>query len=188
MPMTEPPAPQRADAVEPETAAVPPVDVHDPAGLDLAQSTVKAVGARRRRRPRARRDLVSDPQVSGARPDDRDPKQLGEAFEHLVDAKGWATELNVHTVLARWSTLVGPVNAEHSWPESFTDSVLVVRAESSVWATSLRTLAPQLVARMNAEIGDGTITRIQVLGPNGPSWKHGRFTVRDGRGPRDTYG
>ena len=63
-----------------------------------------------------------------------------------------------------------------------------MRAESSVWATSLRTLAPQLVARMNAEIGDGTITRIQVLGPDGPSWKHGRFTVRDGRGPRDTYG
>ena len=164
----------------------PPVDPHDPAGLDLAQSMVRSVGARRKRRRRPA--SPTDPRVSGARPDDRDPKRLADAFENLVDAKGWSTELNVHTVLARWSTLVGPVNAEHAWPESYADGILVVRAESTVWAASLRTMAPQLVARLNAEIGQGTVTRVQVLGPDGPTWKHGRLAVRDGRGPRDTYG
>lgn len=159
---------------------------HDPAGLDLAQSMVKSVGARRKRRPRPAPPL--DPRVSGARPDDRDPQRLAAALEQLVDSKGWSTELDVHTVLARWSSLVGPVNAEHAWPESYAAGVLVVRAESTVWATSLRAMAPQLVARLNAEIGDGAVTRVRVLGPDGPSWKHGRLSVRDGRGPRDTYG
>jgi predicted nucleic acid-binding Zn ribbon protein len=177
-----------ADAPGPEPTASPPdPPEHDPAGLDLAQAMVKSFGARRRRRPRPP-SPPADPRVSGARPDDRDPKRLADAFEQLVDSKGWSAELSVHTVLARWSSLVGPVNAQHAWPESYTGGVLVVRAESTVWATSLRSMAPQLVARLNAEIGEGTVTRVQVLGPDGPSWKHGRRSVRDGRGPRDTYG
>lgn len=161
---------------------------HDPAGLDLAQAMVRSVGSTRRRRRRPQREISPDPRVSGARPDDRDPKRLGEAFEHLVDSRGWSTELSVHTMLARWASLVGPVNAEHARPEAYADGVLVVRADSSVWATSLRSMAPQLVARLNADLGDGTVRRVQVLGPDAPSWKHGRLSVRDGRGPRDTYG
>jgi predicted nucleic acid-binding Zn ribbon protein len=49
-------------------------------------------------------------------------------------------------------------------------------------------MAPQLVAKLNEALGDGTVTRVTVLGPQGPSWKKGRLSVRDGRGPRDTYG
>ena len=138
------------------------------------------VGRRPTQAPTPRPDrLPADPQVSGARPDDRDPKRLADAFEHLVDSKGWSTELNVHSVLARWASLVGPVNAEHSWPESYADGVLVVRAESTVWATSLRTMAPQLVARLNAEIGEGTVTRVAGPGPRRPL-----LEARPALGPR----
>jgi predicted nucleic acid-binding Zn ribbon protein len=45
-----------------------------------------------------------------------------------------------------------------------------------------------VVKRLNEELGDGTVTVVEVLGPNAPSWKHGRRSARDGRGPRDTYG
>jgi predicted nucleic acid-binding Zn ribbon protein len=128
------------------------------------------------------------PQSSGAHPDDRDPRLLSEAVDRLIEAKGWATEINVHTLLARWSSLVGGINAAHSHPESYADTVLTIRAESTVWATSLRSIAPQLVARLNDQLGQGTVTRVKVLGPEGPSWKKGRRSVRDGRGPRDTYG
>ncbi len=128
------------------------------------------------------------PQSSGAHPDDRDPKLLSEAVDRLIEAKGWATDINVHTLLARWSSLVGGVNAAHSHPESYADTMLTIRAESTVWATSLRSIAPQLVARLNDKLGQGTVTRVKVLGPEGPSWKKGRRSVRDGRGPRDTYG
>jgi predicted nucleic acid-binding Zn ribbon protein len=160
---------------------------YDPAGLDLARTVARSVGARRRRRTPTKR-TATDLQVSGARPDDRDPKLLSAAVEDLVRAKGWSTDINVHTLLARWPLLVGPVNAAHSRPEAYADSVLTVRTDSTAWAAQLRMMAPQLVALLNDHLGDGTITRVTILGPDAPSWKKGRRAVRDGRGPRDTYG
>jgi predicted nucleic acid-binding Zn ribbon protein len=169
------------------TDASPPP--HDDTGLDLARTIARSVGAQSRRgRRRGGSRKPTAPQSSGAHPDDRDPKLLSEAVDRLIEAKGWATDINVHTLLARWSSLVGGVNAAHSNPESYADTTLTIRAESTVWAASLRSIAPQLVARLNDQLGQGTVTRVTVLGPEGPSWKKGRRSVRDGRGPRDTYG
>ena len=171
---------------DPAPTDVPP---HDPTGLGLARTVAQSIGVRAAARRRRRADRrTADPQASGAHPDDRDPKPLAEAVDRLVAAKGWATDLSVHSLLARWPALVGPVNASHSHPEAYADTVLTVRASSTTWATSLRTMAPQLVATLNEALGQGTVTRVKVLGPAGPSWKRGRLSVRDGRGPRDTYG
>lgn len=161
---------------------------HDPTGLELAQTVARSLGAQARRRRRPKSPPHVGPQVSGARADDRDPKLLSDAVERLVETKGWATEINLHTLLARWALLVGATNAAHSHPEGYAETVLTVRADSTAWATQLRYLAPQLVAMLNDQLGDGTVTRIKVLGPDAPSWKKGPRSVRDGRGPRDTYG
>ena len=161
---------------------------HDPTGLELARTVARSVGAQTRRRRRNRPQRSTAPTLSSPGPDDRDPTVLSAAVDRLMDAKGWTTEINVHTLLARWAVLVGAVNAAHSRPESYADGVLTVRTESTVWATSLRTIAAQLVARLNDQLGDGTVTRVKVLGPAAPSWKKGPRSVRDGRGPRDTYG
>ncbi|WP_152365134.1 DUF721 domain-containing protein [Microlunatus speluncae] len=199
--MTDPagPGPDLANGSDPESpndpgAAEPkPAVDHDATGLDLARTVARSIGAQSRRRRRRRggpgadRPAPTEPQSSGARPDDRDPQLLGRAIDRLVDSRGWTTEVSVHLLLSKWPALVGPANAEHSHPESYVDTVLTVRTESTAWATSLRSMAPQLVAKLNAQLGDGTVTRIQVLGPDAPSWKHGRRSVR-GRGPRDTYG
>ena len=169
--------------------SVDPVQPHDPTGLGLARTMAQSLGAqaKRRGRPRPRRP-VTERQSSGAHPDDRDPQLLSSAMERLVETKGWSTEISVHTLLGRWPALVGPDNAAHSHPESYSNTLLTVRADSTVWASSLRAVAPQLVAILNEKLGDGTVTRVKVLGPDGPSWKRGRLSVRDGRGPRDTYG
>jgi predicted nucleic acid-binding Zn ribbon protein len=52
----------------------------------------------------------------------------------------------------------------------------------------MRLLAPTALRRLNEELGDQTVTLIDVKGPSGPSWRKGLRSVRDGRGPRDTYG
>ena len=161
---------------------------HDPTGLELAQTVARSLGAQARRRRRSRSSRRVGPQVSGARADDRDPKLLADAVERLVETKGWTNEINVHTLLARWALLIGTTNAAHSHPEGYADTVLTVRTDSTAWATQLRYMAPQLVAMLHEQLGDGTVTRISVLGPDAPSWKKGRRSVRDGRGPRDTYG
>jgi predicted nucleic acid-binding Zn ribbon protein len=187
-PGEQPAGPETSGAAEP----------HDPTGLSLARSVARSLGATARtgrgrrsgsgRRPDVPRRVGPGPQVSGAHPDDRDPQRLGAAVERLVESKGWTAEVDVRSLLARWPTLVGPVNAAHSHPESYTDAVLTVRTDSTAWATQLRLLAPQLVALLNGALGDGTVTRVDVKGPDSPSWKKGRLSVRDGRGPRDTYG
>jgi predicted nucleic acid-binding Zn ribbon protein len=191
---TRPDSP-RPDHTSPDGAEGPAAtEPHDPSGLALARSVAQSLGAASRNRPRrstrlrGQRTVGPGPQVSGAHPDDRDPQRLGAAVERLVESKGWATEVDLRGLLARWSSLVGSANAAHSHPEAFADTVLTVRTDSTAWATQLRLLAPQLVALLNEALGDGTVTRVQVRGPDGPSWKKGRLSVRDGRGPRDTYG
>ena len=153
---------------------------HDPQGLDLARQIARAarggapVPARPKRKP------------SGKQPrDGLEPR--GELIKEGIDDAGWSREVSLHHLLGGWPSLVGEVNASHSTPESFSDGVLTVRAESTAWATSLREIAPQLVARLNDQLGQGSITRVVVLGPTAPSWKKGRRSV-PGRGPRDTYG
>lgn len=162
---------------------------HADDGLDLARSlarsTAKATPARRR--PRARR-ADAPGKASGAHPDDRDPQTLDASLERLVADHGWDLDLRVQAVFGRWVELVGADVARHSAPESLSGGVLVVRTDSTAWATQLRLLAPSVVHRLNAELGHGTVARIDVLGPHLPSWRKGRRSARGGRGPRDTYG
>lgn len=188
--MTEPDAgagrPEPVEGLPPETA-----EPHDPTGLSLARDTARALGARSRRRrppPSAGLRRAVDPVSSGAHADDRDPQTLSRAVHRLIDAKGWAADVNVRTLLARWALLVGPSLAAHSRPERYADAELTVRTDSTAWATQLRNMAPQLVAMLNEQLGTDTVRFVRVLGPDAPSWKHGGRSVRDGRGPRDTYG
>ena len=186
------------DAGEAEDAAVFPepiaTDDHDPMGIEVATRIAHDVagilppprGVARKRRPRMRAEF--DEQRSGSGPDDRDPQQLGRAMGGLVGRRGWQTEIGLRRLLDRWPLIVGPVNSQHCQPAGFADKVLLVRAESTTWATVLRQLAPQIVAKLNTELGEGSVVRIDVRGPAAPTWKHGPRSVRDGRGPRDTYG
>ncbi|HSF35128.1 MAG TPA: DciA family protein [Nocardioides sp.] len=180
-----------------ETAGTP--DAPDPVteehradGLDLARAAARAAAAnpgappaRRRSGPARRRTFTKS---SGARPDDRDPQLLDQAMGRLIANHGWELDLKVQGVFGRWAELVGQEVAEHCTPETFDDGRLVVRTDSTAWATQLKLLAPTVVRRLNEELGHGTVTLIEVLGPHLPTWTKGRLSSRDGRGPRDTYG
>lgn len=124
---------------------------------------------------------------SGPGPDDRDPQPFGRIVSRVSLDRGWSPRLTDATVLGRWPQLVGPDIADHCTPISLRDGELVLQAESTAWATQLRTLQRQLLARLAAAVGRDVVRRIRVVGPSGPSWRHGPRTVR-GRGPRDTYG
>lgn len=177
------------DGEEPETGQVE--EAHADDGLDLARSMTRATAKSTpaaRSKQRGRDQRAARTRVTGAHPDDRDPQTLDSTLSRLVDDHGWALDLRVQGVFGRWPELVGAEVAEHCTPESFTDGRLVVRTDSTAWATQLRLLAPTVVRRLNEELGHGTVTVIDVQGPHLPNWKKGRRTTRDGRGPRDTYG
>ena len=182
-------------APEPPEPALPrePGEPHDDTGLDLARSVARGLAGSRRPtrrraggRPGTRRRTA--PSSSGAHPDERDPQLLDNTIGRLIAEQGWGTDVRVHGVFTRWDQLVGREVAQHCSPEAFTDGKLTVRTDSTAWATQMRLLAPTVVRRLTEELGDGTVTVIDVLGPTGPSWKRGPRSVRDGRGPRDTYG
>ncbi|MGN0064818.1 MAG: DUF721 domain-containing protein [Nocardioides sp.] len=186
--------------VEPEEGSTtePP---HDPDGLDLARAAARAASSlpgqparRRTGKPSGqgpggeRRRRRGGSQVSGAHPDDRDPQLLGPSLDRLVARYGWEMDLKVQGVFGRWAELVGDEVASHTTPETLVDGKLVVRTDSTAWATQLKLLAASIVRRLNEELGHGTVLTIEVLGPHLPTWKKGRYGIRDGRGPRDTYG
>ena len=116
----------------------------------------------------------------------RDPLGLGKVVGRLVAERGWTSPVAVGSVMAEWATLVGPEISAHCTPESFTDTTLHVRCDSTAWATQLRLLSISLLEKFRTELGDGVVTSIQVLGPSAPSWRKGGRTV-NGRGPRDGY-
>ena len=165
---------------------------HDKQGLELAKSLAARLKqqaakggikpVKRRRRPRL------GAQISSARPDDRDPQRLTNTLGRLMRDQGWEVDVAVHAVMARWPSIVGPEMAEHCKPESYDDTVLTVRTSSTAWKVQLDLLVPQLLFRLNAELGEGTVSQVKVLGPNTYTWRKGPRTIRGGRGPRDTYG
>jgi predicted nucleic acid-binding Zn ribbon protein len=124
---------------------------------------------------------------SRGRPRRDDPQRLGQAIGGLLDQHGWQQRAAIGSVFGRWAEIVGRELAAHTRPDSFADGELAVTADSTTWATQVRLLAPELVRRLAAELGDGTVRRVKVRGPEPPR-QRGGWRVPGGRGPRDTYG
>jgi predicted nucleic acid-binding Zn ribbon protein len=117
----------------------------------------------------------------------RDPEGVGNVFSRMLADRGWKSPVAIGSVLSRWDEIVGADIAAHCVPESFDADTVLVRCDSTAWATQLRLITPQVLQRFEAELGAGVVTRLSVVGPAAPSWRKGGRSVK-GRGPRDTYG
>lgn len=125
--------------------------------------------------------------MSGSGRDGRDPALIGEQLDRLMSDRGWQVDVAVGSVMGRWTHIVGGEVAAHVVPVSFERGVLTVRADSTAWATQMRLLASTLLGRIDAEVGQGTVSELKVNGPSAPSWSKGLRRAQ-GPGPRDTYG
>lgn len=154
----------------------------------VARGQGKEVG-QGRKSPAARRNNPGTQRRrwSGPGPDARDPQPLGRVARDLAKTRGWSPRVAEGTVFAQWATVVGEQIAEHAAPVSLRDGTLCVAAESTAWATQLRMVQRQLLAKIAASIGDGVVTSLRITGPTAPSWRKGPRHI-SGRGPRDTYG
>ncbi|WP_328888078.1 DUF721 domain-containing protein [Streptomyces sp. NBC_00316] len=165
-------------------------------GVDLARVALRAAKEQARARGAAaqqkKQARLGGGLRSGARADGRDPLPLGAAINRLITERGWETPAAVGGVMGRWPQIVGEDLAKHCVPlrydEDPDERVLTVQCDSTAWATQLRLLAPQLVARLNADLGHGTVKLIKVLGPGGPQRRFGPLRAPGSTGPGDTYG
>jgi len=190
--MTESP-----DSEDAEPLGPPPGLAHLK-GMDLVRRTLEeARGAARSQGKdvgRGRTSSTKSTPVRGSRrkwsgpgPDSRDPQPLGRATAELAKSRGWSPRVAEGSVFGQWATVVGDQIAEHANPATLRDGVLTVEAESTAWATQLRLVQAQLLAKIAAAVGDGVVTSMKIVGPAAPTWRKGKYNV-PGRGPRDTYG
>ncbi|WP_030376927.1 MULTISPECIES: DUF721 domain-containing protein [unclassified Streptomyces] len=175
----------------PETPGTSP----EPSGVDLARVALRAAKEQARARGEAaaqqrRGGRRQGGARSGARRDGRDPLALGAAINRLITERGWEAPAAVGGVMGRWPAIVGEELARHCVPERYDEDerVLTVRCDSTAWATNLRLLAPQLLARLNQDLGQGTVRLIKVQGPGGPVRRYGPLRAPGSTGPGDTYG
>ena len=168
--------------------------VPEPSGVDLARVALRAAkeqakarGAEAQQRRQARR---GGGLRSGSGRDGRDPMPLGAAVNRLLAERGWETPAAVGGVMGRWPQMVGAEVAQHCEPQHYDEEerTLLVRCDSTAWATQLRLLAPRLVARLNEDLGQGTVKLIKVRGPEAPRTGYGRLRAPGSKGPGDTYG
>ena len=182
----------------PEGAA-PPQHLSAVAGMDLvrrvleeargiARTQGKDVG-RGRRLPPTRRVAGdrSRRRWSGPGPDARDPQTLASVTRDVAKKRGWSPRVAEGAVFGRWPAVVGSNIADHATPTNLREGVLTVAAESTAWATQLRIIQSQVLAKIAAEVGDGVVISLRITGPVAPTWRKGALHIA-GRGPRDTYG
>jgi predicted nucleic acid-binding Zn ribbon protein len=167
-------------------------------GIDLVRRTLEEARAAARAQgkdagrglavlPASRRVAGRRRSWSGPGPDVRDPQPLGRVARDLAKKRGWSAHVAEGTVLGQWASVVGHQIADHATPTALNEGVLSVTAESTAWATQLRMVQVQLLAKIAAAVGNGVVTSLKITGPAAPSWRKGSRHIA-GRGPRDTYG
>jgi predicted nucleic acid-binding Zn ribbon protein len=167
-------------------------------GIDLVRRTLEEARAAARAQgkdagrgravpPAPRRVAGQRRSWSGPGPDVRDPQPLGRLARDLAKKHGWSTRVAEGTVLGHWSAVVGHQIADHANPTALNEGVLSVVAESTAWATQLRMIQAQILAKIASAVGNGVVTSLRITGPAAPSWRKGPRHIA-GRGPRDTYG
>jgi predicted nucleic acid-binding Zn ribbon protein len=117
-----------------------------------------------------------------------DPKTINSAIDELVKTRQWQQGIAEGSLFTDWLLVVGPDIGSHSTPISLVDGLLTLQATSSAWATQLTLMNSQLLTTISNSAPGALVEQIVILPPGAPSWKKGIRTIRNARGPRDTYG
>jgi predicted nucleic acid-binding Zn ribbon protein len=91
----------------------------------------------------------------------RSPRTLAPALQRLAD------DLAPRTLLADvqrvWPAAVGPDLARQSSPTAERGGALTVSCADAMWAQELDLMSPQILAELNARLGDGSLTRLRCV-------------------------
>lgn len=117
-----------------------------------------------------------------------DPQALGSVLSELVTNRDWRQGIAEGSLFTDWVSVVGQDIGAHSTPISLVDGLLTIQATSSAWATQLTLINTDLLKTISNSAPGVLVEQISVLPPGAPSWKKGIRTIRNARGPRDTYG
>jgi len=87
---------------------------------------------------------------------------MAEALERVLRGWGTGSPATTRSLFADWEDIVGEPLASHVRPRSLRRGTLVVAVTDAAWATQLRFLEAELVARIRAATGSSEVVAIQV--------------------------
>jgi len=90
------------------------------------------------------------------------PHPVSESLDRVTKRIGAPRTSVLTEVFARWEQVVGAEVAAHAEPRSLRDGVLVIAVDQPAWATQLRFLGADLLARVRDATGCSDVVEIQV--------------------------
>lgn len=98
-----------------------------------------------------------------------DPRPLGDSLDRVAASLGVPKASTMTHVFTAWPSIVGESLALHTTPTTLSNGVLVVAVEEPAWATQIRWLEADLLARLTQIVGENAVTRIDVVVRTGSS-------------------
>jgi predicted nucleic acid-binding Zn ribbon protein len=95
-------------------------------------------------------------------PMEREPQPVAASLGEVTHRLGIPDTAVLAIVFSRWEQLVGLDVASHTAPRSLRDGTLVIDVDHPAWATQLRWLSADLLARVRAETGSDALTEVRV--------------------------
>ena len=95
-------------------------------------------------------------------PDGPPLRRVADDLDVLVRRFGAPAGAAGANAFTRWEEAVGPAVAAHAQPLSLRGTTLIVGVDAPAYATQLRMLTPQLLARLAELAGPGSIDAVEV--------------------------
>lgn len=92
-----------------------------------------------------------------------EPRAVGDSLDRVARRLGVARASTLPAVFERWPDLVGDGVAARTRPRALRGTTLVVAVDDPSWATQLRWLEADLIARISAELGAGVVTALDLV-------------------------
>jgi predicted nucleic acid-binding Zn ribbon protein len=91
-----------------------------------------------------------------------EPVRIGKAIGELAAGWGILEAAETARLIAAWERIVGSAVARRCQPVLLKDGLLRVEAFAPAWAGELKYLAPEIVRRVNEELGGETVSEVRI--------------------------
>jgi hypothetical protein len=86
--------------------------------------------------------------------------RAGDLVNALLAGWGLDERLRQYRAMLVWDEVVGPQIAAHTRPDRIRDGILEVGVDQPTWMQQLQLLKPQILAKLNARLGDACLREI----------------------------
>ena len=93
---------------------------------------------------------------------DDGPQEVSRGLDRVLRSLGAPSVDAIGSLFEDWPALVGERVAAHVRPLRLSDTTLVLGVDEPGWATQVRWMATELLSRLEAGLGPGVVTAIDV--------------------------